>query len=165
MPTLTDQFMLDLMGKLVIVRTELTRMYRDKEFSWEEVKAKPRGAVARANAWEPVGWVVGFRWLRRGKVRQGTQPHWGIDAYDAGEPSTFKETGKRIPCLLVAYWPSMKPVKVPLHGYELKWQGNLLSHPVAPSCKMTWLDRDRETCREIAAEQPRDYRGRFVSIK
>lgn len=161
MPTLTDKFMLDLMGKQVMVRTELTRVYRDGEFSWKEIKSKRKGELARANNWEPVGWVVGFRWLQRGKVRQGTRPHWGIDSYDAGEPNTFKETGKRIPCLLVAYWPNMRPVKVPLHGYELKKQGNLLSHPVAPSCMTTWSERDRETYREFAAEQPRDSRGRF----
>ncbi len=149
------------MGKLVAVHTELVRVHDGAAARWEPQPAKSRGQLEGP---KPVGWVVGFRWLLRGRHIPGTKPHWGIDSYDYGDPPEFKETGPRTPCLLVAYWPTMTPVKVPLDGYTRVMGDDPFSVPVPPARQARWSDRDRELYREFAAEQPRDAKGRFKKV-
>ena len=150
-----ETWMLDLLGKTVVVTAELTRTSGDSVWSWVTVEAKPRAGRL------PVGWVVGFRWLLQGKRIPGTSAGWGIDSWDPGEPATFMETGKRTPCLLVSYWPTMLPVRVPLDGFRLA--DNVFEYPVAPSRTTQWNALDRKLYRELAAEIPRDHKGRFVA--
>jgi hypothetical protein len=95
---------------------------------------------------------------------QGTPPGWGIDTYDSGDPPWFKETGPRTPCLLVVYWPAMKPVKVPLDGYTRVMGDDPVEVPVSPGRVYKWTDRERDFYREIAAELPRDAKGRFRKV-
>jgi len=154
--TFSHRFMLDLIGQLVSVSTELHRVRDDAAARWEARPAAPRGPR------NPVGWVVGFRWRLVGNITPGSGPHWGIDGFDGGDSPEFKETGPRIPCLLVVYWPTMLPVSVPLDGYARVTDPQ--AQPTAPSrtgCN-DWTERDRQTYRELAAEMPRDAKGRWL---
>lgn len=154
--------MFSLFGQKVQVQQELFRSCLNDVFTWKTIRPHYRGPVKGPL---PVGWVVGFRWLLTGRVIPGTQPGWGIENYDTGEPPEFRETGPRIPCLLVAYWPTLTPVKVPLDGYAVVKEDDVLAVPYGPAAATPWSDRDRELYREFAAKQPRDAKGRFHHVE
>ena len=121
-----------LMGKVVLVKREYVRRYRGDVRLWE-----PEDVTHRP------GWVVGVRSLQEGRrVDYGEGYAW--------EPNT----GPAIKCLLVAYWPSLNPVKVPLDG----WGVSLA--PPYPSAHI-WTNRDRIEQRNAMEDCPRDEKGRW----
>lgn len=88
----------DLMSKVVTVQQEYVRNLNPitQEIEWIILEAiNPRA-----------GWIVGQRSLQEGK-RVFIDKEVGY---------VFEQSG-RIPCILVVYWPTMKPVRVPLDGY------------------------------------------------
>ena len=95
-----------LMGKMVVVSKVLRRTGGTIEekgnpyLRWVEVEVAPRK-----------GWVVGFRHLNEGEILP--EQRYSSGEYD---PPSFR-TKKRIPCVLVAFWPTENPVKVPVGGY------------------------------------------------
>lgn len=159
---LPEDFMLDLMGKVVLVLAELRRTREDDgTYAWCREQPKHRGPVITGKT---AGWVVGFRWLQQGKIEPGCESHYGIDGWDPGDSATFKETGPRVPCLLVAYWPTMKPVRVPLDGFEYATDAGLCPIPVSPARAFVWTDRWREMQRDDMAQHPRDAKGRWTKL-
>jgi hypothetical protein len=82
----------DLMGQIVTVQKEYKRNY-NKKYHISDVK--PRA-----------GWIVGKRTIYSGYN----------DYYDNWPVFIPTETHE---CLLVSYWPTMNPVKVPLDGFVL----------------------------------------------
>lgn len=173
-----------LMGRMVLVQKVLERQ---KDYGvtsdggslvasgmkawWEEKEIEPR-----------TGWVVGFRNLQNGHVRTGARPGWGIDGYDPGEPNEWK-TKSVTRCVLVAFWPTQKPVHVPLDGYlalakgrrylDREWirksqkgalrtapdpypdSGGWAKHP-------EWRKELSDIMKEDMKDWPRDERGRWL---
>jgi hypothetical protein len=139
---------------------------------WEEKEIEHR-----------TGWLVGFRHLQVGYVEPGTRPHMTMDGYDYGEPPEWRTTGT-VPCALVSFWPTQKPVHVPLDGYvalakgrrylDREWirkgkRGALRTAPEPYSDAGGWATLSKETMnrfaqdmREEAKKMPRDEKGRWV---
>ncbi len=142
----------ELMGRIVTVDKELVRRtihksepgipyYSDRTVlrSWESVSIEARA-----------GWVVGFRSLKEGKLEPS------FDEYVQHE---LVVTGT-VPCVLVAFWPTQNPIKVPLDGYRLGGE------PLAPSGWDTaspWYQGAIEEYRKVAKAMPRDEKGRWLS--
>ena len=131
-----DKESASLMGKVVTVHAELHRkehLYRDGENrEWHKIKTGPRA-----------GWVVGVRSRRNGTYRSG--------GYDDQSELIVKST---VRCLLVAYWPTMNYVNVPLDGYA---KGGTPEPPRQPE----WPEKWREDLRRTMKNVPRDKNGRW----
>lgn len=131
----------DLMGAVVLVHEVYKRKSTRENFSvrrtWEKEKAEGRP-----------GWVVGERWLHDGVVSS-----WG---YEDGVD--WKADGKTHHCLLVCYWPTMKPVNVPMRGFTFASETEKPYPPVQPIHGQELRDYLRE---EMSA-WPRDEKGRWV---
>ena len=131
-----------LMGKIVIVRKIFKRAFKCCKSgggvsSWESFKAEGRP-----------GWVVGERWLPVGCIE-----------HDCDYGNTWVQLPDHKPrhCLLVTYWPTMNPVRVPDNGYEL-------AHPtIYPyHYQPYWPQGAREFARDMMRDWPRDEKGRWV---
>ena len=118
----------DLMGQVVTVKKEFKRNYK-KEYYVADIK--PRA-----------GWVVGKRTI-----------YSGYNDYYDGWPA-FIPT-KTHECILVSYWPSMNPVKVPLDGFVMGGE------PYSPSCG--WEESWKEQQRDIMKTWPRRANGQWKS--
>lgn len=140
------------MGEIVTVHWELERTWpqypglEDEDFD----PSKPAGW----RTWKPVerakpraGWVVGMRRLQSGFRRQ-------LAGFD--EAPEWRQVGGTIPCILVVYWPTMRPVPVPLDGFGPGGE------PEAPAYQ--WTTQDRENMRDCMRDFPRDERGRFRAL-
>lgn len=98
------------------------------------------------------GWVVGVRWLRAGQGWESIEGH-----------------GPAVPHLLVAFWPSQNPVKVPMDGWR-KHHGKgprnqIKGHEVEPDplpWDGQWNDEARACQRAEVRSCRRDEKGRFV---
>lgn len=132
----------DLMGKVVLVHQVFKRSYEGlggPEYrTWKPVQAQSRP-----------GWVVGERWLQDG--------HAFFDSAEVGV-SWRRKLGHSVHCLLVTYWPTMKPVKVPLDGFKLAPETTKPYPPVDGS----WTEENRKSLREEMKDWPRDERGRWL---
>lgn len=134
-----------LMGRKVYVTRAAVRVTdhaAEPSCHWESCSRKGR-----------TGWVVGVRWLQRGTS----------EAIQGGDfCRTWVEHGKRFQVLLVSFWPTEDPIKVPLDGYE---DFNPRIHPEPwPSAGVMGGDRERDReWKQIAVRDvPRDKRGRFI---
>jgi len=131
-----------LMGKIVLVEFEYVRksLYdkRYQEKHWRRVKKHDRP-----------GWVVGARKLQQGRVHYG----YGYD-----DPNTWEQTGPTTKCLLVAYWHTMNPVKVPLDGWRLAPE---TTFPYQYS-ESSWRSSHREYMRNESVHWPRNEAGQWV---
>ena len=130
----------ELMGKLVLVDWVYKR---EGEYKDDHAKKCWR----RTQAVGRPGWVVGQRHLQQGVT------HYGY----ADEGPTWKQTGPATPCLLVAYWPTMRPVMVPLDGWRPA------PDTVRPymSSSIVWPASCRKSLRDEMAHWPRDKAGRW----
>lgn len=139
----------ELMGKIILVDHVLHRQFmmdhgNSTEKTWVRMAAEGRP-----------GWVVGERWLQQGSSC------WGY----GGSSPTWREEGKRIHCLLVCYWPPMKPVFVAFND-DADWP--LDNYRIAPATtkpyrtELPWMSKHREMMRDEMKDWPRDARGRWV---
>lgn len=124
------------MGSIVTVTRELKRMYDYGSDSlwWESVDVTPRA-----------GWVVGWRWLLK-----------GTRVFDYDDPPRFQETGPRTLAILVAYWPTMNPVRAPVHGWCYG------GRPLSPSGTEEQVRMAKEAYAQNPEAYPRDDAGRFI---
>jgi len=129
----------ELMGRVVLVDRVFNRAYPGTDSEnrygkiWRACEAKGRP-----------GWVVGERWLQNGATRYSHM----------GGPMNWERKGASVHCLLVAYWPTMKPVRVPLDGYRTAPEG------VKPEAGV-WTDEDRKFLRSEMRGWPRNKLGRW----
>ncbi len=134
----------ELMGKIVTVSWTLKR---NSDYG-------PGGVVKK---WENVfhkapraGWIVGFRTIYSGKsafIGPDEGYEWLIE--------------KSHVCMLVTYWPSMKPIFVPLNydgAYKLGGKPALLNYEHGG----TWREEDKKHLREEMKDWPRDKKGRWI---
>jgi len=101
-----------------------------------------------------VGWVVGLSWLQTGRSQDGTT--WVGDDEPPEYYTYLHETARRMPVLLVCYWPGLAPVRVPLDGWRMPVEGE---RPVS-SQRLAWEQQSevmkeqiREWGRDLAADQ------------
>ena len=134
-----------LMGRVVEVVSVLKRDNKGKQYFWSKVPTEPTA-----------GWVVGARWLQTGVY----VPAIGGPFDEVCDPAYLHETAKRTPALCVAFWPTKKPVFVPVDGFRF----NSNAEPVSPAQKVVWSEQDRKIYSEMAKEAPRDRYGRFVKV-
>jgi len=100
------------MGKKVVVHTILKKAA--KIFTLREATETKPVKETYGSTWIPQaleeprgGWIVGTRWLNEG-YREFVGPEEGY---------CFNTKG-HIECLMVCFWPTEKPVPIPLAGYE-----------------------------------------------
>lgn len=140
------EVMVKLMGKMVLVSKVLERQQSyekkpDKLVSkwWEEKEIESR-----------TGWVVGFRTLQEGYVKPGSPPRQMFDGQeDGGDPDEWRTTGVK-KCLLVAFWPTEKPVHVPLDGYTRVSRGGRYIAHLDPE----WIRKGGSGCKVEKAPEP-----------
>lgn len=137
---------LELMGKKVLVKERYWR-HRNKKKRWWESKPLlyPR-----------VGWVTGIRWLQTGEVY--------THMYYSDGGNYLYETKPRQICLLVSFWPTENPVKVPIEAVELTEEDGYSTSGFGEGAnRKQQLSYLSQTMKDVAAELPRDEKGRFVS--
>lgn len=137
----------DLMGKVVLVDRVYKRTHpasdplseRSGEYKkvWQVVGAQGRP-----------GWIVGERWIQSGATE------WSMGGDD---PPTWRED-ERVHVLLVTYWPTMKPVRVPFDGYRFA-RPTVRPYPT----RYKWTEWDKEIVRKDMKNWPRDEKGRWVA--
>ena len=114
-------------------------------------------AVAVEETEQRVGWITGLRWLCPGMVVDGDSvgPEY--------EPPHYLTTG-HVPAVLVSYWPTEKPVPVPLDGYIIA-QGTLMPYPAIGVGVGKERERSRAYLKKWAGPdgQPRNGKGQFVT--
>lgn len=128
-----------LMGRIVTV-TKIVKRHKTSD----EVK------YVVENLKEPrSGWVTGIRFLNSGSIERD---------YEYG--CTFiPDAGKKsLPVVLVAFYPNLNPVRVPLDGYRYFSNGDKLPHSNA----YQWTDKEKEEMSLISGDFERDEKGRFV---
>jgi len=132
-----------LMGQVVLVEAEYERSFesamgKKQRRSWEpRIQKKPRP-----------GWVVGFRYLQAGYIARGD---WESPNEWIGDTA--------IPSLLVSYWPTLQPVRVPLDSFKI-------TNAVEPySGNLPWAKMDRISYSEAMEGWPRDAKGRWKAFK
>jgi hypothetical protein len=110
------------------------------------------------------GWVVGVRSLQNGTYYPpsgGGKDCFG-EFMDDFEPG-YLACKTRTPCIMVVFWPTERPVPVPLlDGYRIKTDTDPEPYPAAGFG--TGSDRDdmRRECSEYAKKWKRDPHGRFL---
>jgi len=103
--------LLPFMGRKVKVEFILKRKQvwdsgkRGHRVTWEQVDLKGWGGKYRPR----VGWFCGVRWLQEGFSHMSTGS--GYD-YDPG----YMEVKNTVPVAMVCFWPTSKPVPVPILG-------------------------------------------------
>jgi hypothetical protein len=140
----------DLMGKVGVVRATLEKHKDGGKLSWERKERE----IPRA------GWVVGLRWAPSGVVEKD---YGGGGLYEPDHLMYryLKETSPRQPYLLVAYWPTEKPVRVPLDGYFPEVP-EYQPYPASGYGEEGVREKYLEEASKYAKEQKRDERGRFL---
>lgn len=145
--TLDTQERLALMGQVVTVTAELVRksdgpwLESGSMRSWVPKSIEPRA-----------GWVVGFRSLQNGKYSAGGASYYGEP------PHLYRITS--VPCVLVAYWPTYNPVKVPLDGFEMGGK----PHYTKAYFWDTELGKElRQDLSKDSKRWPRDEKGRWTA--
>ncbi len=133
-----------LMGKIVIV----DKLYQRNFEIWGNNQLGTRKFWVKVNGDERAGWVVGERWLQD-----------GVSANDFDYGNQWTPDGVVHHCLLVAYWPSMKAVRVPMDGYRIAPE---TEKPYSPGAETSWPPSAREYASKEMQEWPRDKKGRWV---
>lgn len=130
----------NLMGQVVLVTHHFARRYRHDAREW---RASPLSEHRPA-------WVVGFRRLQNGTYTYG----------DWETPGRLNVTST-VPAIMVAFWPTEKPVPIPMDGHE----GPTEMKPWCSSWGNTTYERERnsrEMRRSIESGEIPMRGGRFV---
>jgi len=121
-----------------------------KVFKRETIRNEHRIPIRRE--WKAVslncprgGWIVGFRSLQNGDYRGCSQL----------DEQPYLSGIKTIPCALVVFWPTMKPVKVPMDAFT---PGGM---PKSPHHR--WPEKWKKDLSEESQLWPRDEKGRWKS--
>ncbi len=156
---LNHKELLGLMGTQVVVNKELIRCLKSGSQNYVTAYWDTKIIPSRT------GWVVGVRWVLEGYTVPGNRGY-GYDHYGYPyeyESPYFAETG-RIKCLLVSFWPTEKPVYVPLDGF---WVPEHYGFAPEPYCSSAPTIAERllqsEIMKKEAKDIPRDAKGRFIS--
>ena len=134
-----NKFAREWMGKVVKVSAVMDRRPEDSG-PWME-----RPIVPRACPVPVVGWVVGYRYMRRGRV----DTDW-----DDGRP-TFTVTQDDTLAILVCPWPGRKPILADPGGIVLTDE-----QPIPPE----WTARARGEMAEEMRDRRRDDKGRWLPL-
>lgn len=117
------------MGDVAVVYAETVMGYPDDEYH--------RKAVRKTRAKPRPGWVVGCRHLSEGTYYEGeTVSSGGVEPEPYWEPPGLAVL-KRVPVLLVAYWPNLKPVFV--QAGDLEYDYEALPYPAQAATVADYL--------------------------
>ncbi len=133
-----------LMGRLVVV----TKVSRRREGPYQS-----GGFTSTMDPYDirqRAGWVVGVRWYCDGMSVQH------------GDGYRHEPEGPAIPHLLVCFWPTQNPVKVPMDGWRLRQLDHHEYERDPLPWDGVWTDEDRAREAERAKSYPRDSKGRFM---
>lgn len=156
MPRISHRQMIALIGAKVVATRRLHRTWPDDNtttpITWEAEDIEPR-----------TGWIVGFRYLQTGLRDPGytVRNIWSDDGPEYERPF-LKQTGCPIPAVQVCFWPTSKPLFVPMDGFR-SWQDG----DPEPFPYRRWLPDEqyrqilRDTMREEMKDWPRE-KGRWV---
>jgi len=151
----------ELMGRMVVVKKVFKRT---SGYVGGTPAGRPYLSWTPTDIPERKGWVVGFRSLNEGEIRPASGGYYGISDFVEYEPATFL-TKNRVPCLLVAFWPTENPVKVPLDGFRVYTKESWSDHIVPYHSSSFGAGPDRHQHIQFLADQmaewPRDEKGRF----
>lgn len=137
-----------LMGSRVLVTKRLVSRTKSEGIDvkdelllyWESEQITPR-----------YGWIVGFR-----------RTYNRLSIFDTYHHRWVERCVSNTPCILVSFWPTQNPVKIPLDGFELidddKPQDNKFEPTYAPS---RWTKEEREYASTKMSAWPRDANGRW----
>lgn len=141
-----------LMGKTVLVTHLLERYVHETETVKEE---KVIWRVKNCSE-ERAGWIVGVRFLQEGNYCHS------VTDYDGEVDPAYLKVTRIVPAIQVSFWPTMKPVNVPLDGYI---EGAVM--PKSPT-EWSWITtcetRRIQVKNELRDEMklwPRDDKGRW----
>ena len=142
---------LELMGRIVTVTAEFAKEIKSHSYSNLETYGRDTFVKWVVKSIEPrAGWVVGFI-----PVYNGT--------FTYADDGAYFDTSGVVPAISVVYWPTMKPVKVPMDCYTL---GGL---PVSPSQRSytQWSTANPDMAELFKQDLrnldlPRDAKGRFI---
>lgn len=139
---MTKKDKLDLMGEIVTVTHIYERSLNNKKVTWKKVSLPyPRA-----------GWIVGFKTIQEGEIIGGS--YFG---YDGGYEPGFLDAKKHIPCLEVAFWTSMNPVRIPMDCWTIG------GTPESPSrYNQVYNEKFREEMRWVMRDAKRDKNGRWL---
>jgi len=149
------KFDMDLMGKRVVVVKRYVRKVgelksRSLDLYWES------GDVSEKRQ----GWIIGYRHLNNGTHTPSSGYTYDYD-YD---PATFKTTSK-IPCLLITYWPTQKPIYVPIDGFLDLEEEIRDTYPLYTNSGYgagNYRKHYIELTKTMSKDFPRDSKGRFI---
>ena len=127
----------ELMGKIVTVTKILARQEPGNRRTWISIE------TSRGRA----GWVVGFRTLQNGTVK---------DKEDYGRYLAVSST---VSCVLVAYWHNLKPIQIPFDGYRLGGKPYAVRRY---SYEASMLKAISEDMRAVMKGWPRNKRGHWL---
>lgn len=147
MTTLDTKTRTELMGKIVTVFQRYVQRFENGKNVWI-----PQDTPRRA------GWVVGYRTLKDTKT--GSHLFDNDEGYEMWDPFDYEVISTH-PCVLVSYWHTDNPVRVPLDGFEL---GGI------PHARLTWGNsysevyrKNVEYMRNAMKSWPRDEKGHWIS--
>jgi hypothetical protein len=145
-----------LMGKIVTVNAmyERIELYDGLEFpaknyinskiierKWKIIEINPRA-----------GWVTGYRYLQEGIYRP--ERTTSSRSYDADYEPPYLEISNIIRCLLVSFFPTYNPVKVPINSV---W----FPGGTPKSTQYKWTEQEKQQFSKESKLFPRDKYGRF----
>ena len=140
-----------LMGKTVLVTHLLERNETEEDGKHKVFWVSKQSLEQRA------GWIVGVRFLQEGIYNASNTD------YDGEVEPAYLEVTRIVPAIQVSYWPTMKPVNVPLDGYI---EGEV--HPRSPS-EWSWIrtgeeerNNVKDSLRDEMKDWPRDEKGRWL---
>lgn len=142
-----------LMGHIVMVTKTATFGYfhENTRRSMNEAEIEPRA-----------GWVVGVRHRKIGVYIPESPACQRYECVDEGDPAYFR-VEKVVPVLLVAFWPTMAPVDVPLDGYLASPNGQ---QPYPSAGYGSGVERRKNiehVSKWVREHAPRNKQGRFVA--
>jgi len=127
----------ELMGKIVTVTKILARQEPGNRRAWISIETSGGRA----------GWVVGFRTLQNGTVK------------DSGDWMRYLEISSTVPCVLVAYWHNLRPIQIPFDGYRLGGKPYAVRRY---SYEASMLKAISEDMRAVMKGWPRNKRGHWL---
>lgn len=126
-----------LMGQIYTTPFIYVRTYKDRKYTWELKSIDLRA-----------GWVTRYFHLKNGNFHSGSG--YGED-YD---PGYFVQTSS-IPCIMLTFWPTMKPIPVSLN--------HLIEGGTPRPSYLPWTEAQKQSLREDIKNQPRK-NGKFVKL-
>jgi len=139
-----------LMGKIVTVLEKYER-YQTHDYSLKEEKTITKRKWRRVPIKPRAGWVTGYRFIYEGIYYPST-----CDYLESYNPA-YLDVTKTIKCLLVSFFPTYNPIRVPVDS--------IIKGGTPKNTSLPWTDLQRITLSKETKNWPRDKKGRWKKCK